>query len=64
MGNIQKKDGFIFYKSFYDSINALDESMQLEVYKALAEYGLTGEMRRWSITNSKGTFNGYDSYNW
>lgn len=45
MGNIQKKDGFIFYKSFYDSINVLDESMQLEVYKALAEYGLTGEMR-------------------
>lgn len=45
MGNIQKKDGFIFYKSFYDSINALDESMQLEVYQALAEYGLTGEMR-------------------
>lgn len=45
MGNIQKKYGFIFYKSFYDSINALDESMQLEVYKALAEYGLTGEMR-------------------
>ena len=45
MGNIQKKDGFIFYKSFYNSINALDESMQLEVYKALAEYGLTGEMR-------------------
>ena len=44
MGNIQKKDGFIFYKSFYDSINALDESMQLEVYKALAEYGLRGEM--------------------
>ena len=44
MGNIQKKDGFIFYKSFYDSINALDESRQLEVYKALAEYGLTGEM--------------------
>lgn len=44
MGNIQKKDGFIFYKSFYDSINALDESMQLEVYQALAEYGLTGEM--------------------
>lgn len=44
MGNIQKKNGFIFYKSFYDSINALDESMQLEVYKALAEYGLTGEM--------------------
>lgn len=44
MGNIQKKDGFIFYKSFYDSINALDESMHLEVYKALAEYGLTGEM--------------------
>ncbi len=45
MGNIQKKDGFIFYKSFYDSINALDESMQLEVYQALAEYGLTGEMK-------------------
>lgn len=45
MGNIQKKDGFIFYKSFYDSINALDESMQLEVYQALAGYGLTGEMR-------------------
>lgn len=45
MGNIQKKDGFIFYKSFYDSINALDESMQLEVYQALAGYGLTGKMR-------------------
>lgn len=40
-----KKDGFVFYKSFYESINALDESMQLEVYQALAEYGLTGEIR-------------------
>lgn len=45
MENISKKDGFIFYKSFYDSINALDESMQLEVYQALAEYGLSGEIK-------------------
>ena len=45
MENSNKKDGFIFYQSFYDSINSLDASMQLEVYQALAEYGLTGEMR-------------------
>lgn len=45
MEKSNKKDGFIFYQSFYDSINSLDASMQLEVYQALAEYGLTGEMR-------------------
>lgn len=30
--------GFIFYKSFYDSIKNLDDDIQIEVFKALCEY--------------------------
>lgn len=30
--------GFIFYKSFYDSIKNLDDNIQIEVFKALCEY--------------------------
>lgn len=45
MENTNKKDGFIFYRSFFESISALDDSMQLEVYQALVDYGLNGVMR-------------------
>lgn len=30
--------GFVFYKSFYDSIKNLDDTIQIEVFKALCEY--------------------------
>ena len=36
-------EGFIFYQSFYDAINDLDDADQLIVYRAICEYGLTGE---------------------
>jgi hypothetical protein len=36
------KDGFVFYKSFADAINRLDEQEQLQAYKALIDYGCYG----------------------
>lgn len=38
------RDGFIFYASFYEAIEELDETDQLEVYKAICQYALTGEL--------------------
>ena len=38
------RDGFIFYGSFYEAIEELDEADQLEVYRAICQYALTGEM--------------------
>ena len=36
------KDGFVFYKSFADAINRLDEQEQLQAFKALIDYGCYG----------------------
>lgn len=38
------RDGFVMFKNWADTINALPEEMQLECYKAVAEYGFTGEI--------------------
>ena len=37
------KNGFIFYKSFYEAINELGDDEQLKAYKAIVTYALTGE---------------------
>lgn len=37
------RDGFIFYASFHEAISQLDDANQLELYKAVVTYGLTGE---------------------
>ena len=37
-----RPDSFIFYKSFYTSINEIPEEYQLRAYKALIEYALSG----------------------
>lgn len=38
------KDGFIFYKSFFEAINELDNNTQLEVYQAITNYALNDEL--------------------
>lgn len=38
------RDSFVIFKNWAEAINALPEENQLETYKALAEYGLKGEM--------------------
>lgn len=38
-----KRDSFIFYRSFYESINALPIENQLNIYKAIASLSLNGE---------------------
>lgn len=38
--NNAKKDSFVFYRSFQDAINGLDESDQLIIYRAIANYAL------------------------
>ncbi len=34
------RNGFIFYRSFRDALNNADESTQLLIYKAIADYAL------------------------
>ena len=36
-------DGFIFYASFKDAIDLLSESEQLEAYRGICEYGISGK---------------------
>lgn len=36
-------DSFIFYKSYHEAIQCLPEEIQLEAYKAICEYAITGE---------------------
>lgn len=40
MTNQVKRDSFIFYRSFFETIEDLDDKNQLEIYKAIAEYSL------------------------
>ena len=40
MTNPNTRDSFIFYRSFYESINHLPEDQQLQIYKAIASYSL------------------------
>lgn len=34
------RDSFIFYRSFYEAINDLEDSQQLEIYQAMANFSL------------------------
>jgi len=38
-----KRDGFVFYKSFYDAVKELDPQIRLNFYEALFEYALEGQ---------------------
>lgn len=42
------KDSFVFYRSFYESINSLDKDTQLEIFKAICEYSLNDEIKELS----------------
>ncbi len=37
------RDSFIFYRSFYEAINDLDDQSQLQLYKAIASFSLNEE---------------------
>ena len=38
-----QRDSFVFYRSFFEAIESLPKSKQLEVYRAIADYALNGE---------------------
>jgi hypothetical protein len=37
------REGFVFYRSFQDSISEMPEEYQLQIYKAIVNYGLNGD---------------------
>jgi len=39
----QSRDYFTFFRSFFDAISDLDDTAQLELYRAIAQYSLDGE---------------------
>lgn len=38
-----ERDGFVFYRSFRLGIDSLDDEIQLELYRAITDYGLDGK---------------------
>lgn len=38
------KESFVFYKCFYDAIKTLPKESQLELYNAICEYALNGNV--------------------
>ena len=51
-----KRDGFVFYESFYDAIRYLPDDIQLTVYKMLCEYALYGTEPETDDNVAKGFF--------
>lgn len=41
---VMGRDSFIFYRSFYEAINELPDSDQIQVYKAISSYSLNFEI--------------------
>lgn len=39
----KKRDSFVFYRSFYESIKELPDKQQLEIFQSIVEYGLNNE---------------------
>lgn len=42
--NTMKRESFVFYASFYESLVDLPEDVQLQIYKAVCKYALEGEL--------------------
>ena len=65
------RDSFVMFKNWFEAIDALPEEFQLEAYKSLSKYGLTGIMpedispvtRAILISFSKGMENNIARYN-
>ena len=55
MANTDKKESFVFYRSFYDAIEEMPKKHQLDIYKAIACYALD---------NKEPTFSGVVSALW
>ena len=46
-----KRDSFIFYRSFFEAINDLDNKQQLEIFRAISEYSLNDKLIELSGTS-------------
>lgn len=49
-------DGFIFYESFAEAIDLLPAEDQLEAYKAICSYGITGELPEFDSNAARAIF--------
>ncbi|MBD5223300.1 MAG: hypothetical protein HDS71_04520 [Bacteroidales bacterium] len=52
----QKRDSFIFYRSFYEAIHELKDDIKLEVFTAITEYALYGKVPEDLKPVAKGMF--------
>ena len=43
-GEIEMRDSFVFYRSFYEALKEMDKNVQADCLMALAQYALDGDM--------------------
>lgn len=51
-----ERDSILFYRSFYEAIRGLPKDIQLEIYTAIMEYGLNGNLAENLKPVAKGMF--------
>lgn len=57
MGQLEERDSFVFYKSFYDAIISIpDVETQMEIFKVLCEYSFTGNIPEINNGNVRALF--------
>ena len=55
---IEPRESFVFYRSFFEAIDALPDEFQLEAYRYIVKYALDGELPKEEKSVAKSVLNG------